>query len=152
LAKFSISLAGSSDIKSLGSMFDEYRQFYDQKSDIKLAVDFISNRIEQGESIIHVARNDFDEAIGFCQLYPSFCSVEAIRIYVLYDLFVRPKHRRRGVGRALLLQAEAHAKLNKVGRMDLSTAKTNAPAQALYESLGWVRDEVFLTYSLHPDG
>jgi ribosomal protein S18 acetylase RimI-like enzyme len=31
--------------------------------------------------------------------------------------------------------------------MDLTTAKTNLQAQALYESLGWLRDEVFLTYS-----
>jgi len=32
-------------------------------------------------------------------------------------------------------------------RMDLTTAKTNHAAQALYESLGWVRDEVFFAYN-----
>jgi hypothetical protein len=31
--------------------------------------------------------------------------------------------------------------------MDLITTKTNKPAQAPYESLGWVRDEVFFAYS-----
>ena len=30
---------------------------------------------------------------------------------------------------------------------DLTTAKTNLPAQALYESMGWIRDEVFYTYN-----
>ena len=29
-----------------------------------------------------------------------------------------------------------------------STARTNTRAQALYESLGWQRDDVYLTYSL----
>jgi hypothetical protein len=31
--------------------------------------------------------------------------------------------------------------------MDLTTARTNASAQALYESEGWVQDAVFLTYN-----
>ena len=33
--------------------------------------------------------------------------------------------------------------------MDLTTARTNLPAQALYESLGWEQDQVFLTYNRH---
>lgn len=31
--------------------------------------------------------------------------------------------------------------------MDLTTARTNLAAQSLYRSFGWVRDEVFYTYS-----
>ena len=34
-----------------------------------------------------------------------------------------------------------------MARMDLSTAKDNYPAQSAYETLGWVRDEIFCTYS-----
>ena len=67
----------------------------------------------------------------------------------LYDLFVVPDARRLGVGRALLLAAEAHARATGHARMDLTTARNNLRAQALYESLGWVRDEVFLTYARH---
>ena len=33
-------------------------------------------------------------------------------------------------------------------RLALSTALTNAPAQALYEAAGWRRDEVFCSYNL----
>jgi ribosomal protein S18 acetylase RimI-like enzyme len=32
--------------------------------------------------------------------------------------------------------------------MDLTTAKTNTTAQALYRSLGWVKDDVFDAYNL----
>jgi len=35
--------------------------------------------------------------------------------------------------------------------MDLTTAKTNLPAQSLYEALGWVRDEVFYAYNRQID-
>jgi ribosomal protein S18 acetylase RimI-like enzyme len=32
-------------------------------------------------------------------------------------------------------------------RLDLTTAKNNHTAQSLYESLGWVRDEIFYAYN-----
>ena len=94
-----------------------------------------------------VAETPMHELVGFCQMYPSFCSVEAAPIYALYDLFVLPEARRLGVGRALLLAAEARAAVDGKVRMDLTTARTNLKAQSLYESLGWVRDEVFLAYN-----
>lgn len=65
---------------------------------------------------------------------------------------IKPKARKSGVGEALLRAAERYATQNGFGRMDLTTAKTNLPAQSLYESLGWERDEVFYTYSKQPQG
>ncbi len=68
-------------------------------------------------------------------------------IYTLYDLFVTPGTRKSGAGRALLLAAHEHARNHGFARLDLSTAKNNQAAQALYESLGWVREEVYFSYS-----
>jgi ribosomal protein S18 acetylase RimI-like enzyme len=73
--------------------------------------------------------------------------VEAAPIYTLYDLFVSPQARRSGAARALLRAAHAHSKQMGRVRMDLTTARTNASAQALYESEDWVQDAVFLTYN-----
>lgn len=42
---------------------------------------------------------------------------------------------------------EDRAKSDGKARMDLTTARTNHRAQQLYESMGWVRDEVFFAYS-----
>lgn len=137
------------DAALIASLFDAYRQFYEQPADADAALAFITARLERGESVILLARRPDGSALGFCQLYPSFCSVLAAPIYVLYDLFVVPDARRLGVGRALLLAAEAHARATGHARMDLTTASNNLRAQALYESLGWVRDEVFLTYARH---
>lgn len=151
MPNFMITLAGASDIESVASMFDRYRQFYEQKADLKRATDFISSRINNRESIIFIAQDSKGAGIGFCQLYPTFCSVEAIPIYVLYDLFVSPECRRGGVASELLFNSAEHARSNNIGRLDLSTAKNNLSAQTLYESLGWIRDEVFYTYSFHPN-
>ena len=135
------------DAALIAPLFDAYRQFYEQPADADAALAFITARLERGESVILLARRPDGSALGFCQLYPSFCSVLAAPIYVLYDLFVVPDARRLGVGRALLLAAEAHARATGHARMDLTTARNNLRAQALYESLGWVRDEVFLSYA-----
>lgn len=137
------------DAALIAPLFDAYRQFYEQPADADAALAFITARLERGESVILLTRRPDGSALGFCQLYPSFCSVLAAPIYVLYDLFVVPDARRLGVGRALLLAAEAHARATGHARMDLTTARNNLRAQALYESLGWVRDEVFLTYARH---
>ena len=72
----------------------------------------------------------------------------AARIFVLYDLFVDEGVRRAGVGRALMLAAQDFGRRAGAVRLDLSTARTNARAQALYESLGWQRDDAYRVYSL----
>jgi len=46
-----------------------------------------------------------------------------------------------------LLAAEDSARAHGKCRLDLTTAKTNLPAQAAYEALGWKRDEVYFSYS-----
>lgn len=137
------------DLGVIASLFNAYRQFYEQAPDLALATRFIRDRIQNNESVILLASNEGQQALGFCQLYPTFCSVEAKPIYSLYDLFVVPEARRSGAGKVLLQAAERHATENGMARMDLTTAKTNKPAQSAYESLGWIRDEIFYAYSKH---
>lgn len=140
-------LATLADLELVAPLFDAYRQFYEQPPDLDRARKFIRERMERAESDILLAIGAHGDILGFCQLYPTFCSVEAEPIYVLYDLFVWSQARRSGVGRALLLAAEALAAQNGKVRMDLTTARTNLSAQAAYELLGWVRDEVFYGYN-----
>ena len=141
-----IRLAIPADADAIAPLFDAYRQFYQQPSDLPLARQFIQKRLSKRESVILLAINAAKEIIGFCQMYPSFCSVDAAQIYNLYDLFVLPSARRSGVGQQLLVAAHQNALENGFARMDLTTAKDNHGAQALYESLGWLRDDVFYAY------
>ena len=135
------------DLDSLAPLFDAYRRFYEQPGDVALASAFLHARMERGESTILVAEAD-GQLLGFCQLYPSWCSVEAARIFVLHDLFVDAGVRRGGVGRALVLAAQDFGRAAGAVRLDLSTAHSNTRAQALYESLGWQRDDVYRVYNL----
>ncbi len=151
-----IRIAQTTDLPVLADLFNQYRQFYQQVDDLTAAYTFLQQRLEQQQSTVLLATDDTQTngalVVGFCQLYPSFCSVELIKIEVLYDLFVLPVARGRGVGRSLLVAAEDRAAQQGIGRLDLTTAHTNLTAQALYESVGWVQDLTFRTYTRHVTG
>ncbi|HEY8807023.1 MAG TPA: GNAT family N-acetyltransferase, partial [Candidatus Limnocylindria bacterium] len=96
------------DLDALVPLFDGYRQFYAQESDVEPARTFLAERMKRGESVIFLAIVD-GEIAGFTQLYPSFSSVSMKRLWVLNDLFVAPAARTSGAGRALLERAERWA-------------------------------------------
>ncbi len=140
-------IATLADLDVAADLFDAYRQFYTRPPDRDLALGYIRVRLQNNDSVILLATKSARQVVGFCQLYPTFCSVAAKPIYTLCDLFVAPAARRLGAGKALLTAAEKLAADNGKFRMDLSTARDNKAAQALYESLGWVRDDLFYVYS-----
>ena len=133
------------DLEALAPLFDGYRQFYGQPSDISAAHAFLRARFEHGESFVFIALNG-DTPVGFTQLYPSFSSVSLARIFVLNDLFVHECARRKGVASKLLSAATEFAQALGAVRVSLSTAISNESAQALYQAAGWTRDEQFLVY------
>jgi ribosomal protein S18 acetylase RimI-like enzyme len=137
------------DIRTVAELFDGYRQFYEQPADSALAEAFIRDQLANAESVVFLAVDQESGAgLGFVQLYPSFSSAAARRIWILNDLFVTPGARRRGVGRALLDAARDHGMATGAKRLVLSTAANNHEARALYESVGYNRESVFVAYKL----
>jgi GNAT superfamily N-acetyltransferase len=139
--------AGVEHIPQLAPLFDAYRQFYRQPSDLAGAADFLRQRMERGESVVFLAVLD-GAAVGFTQLYPCFSSTSMKRLWILNDLFVAPQARRSGVAKALMEHARQLALETSAEGLALETAVDNHSAQKLYEQLGWVRDEEFFRYSL----
>ncbi|MDC0064496.1 GNAT family N-acetyltransferase [Gammaproteobacteria bacterium] len=146
-----IAKAEEKDLEELGRLFNLYRIFYEEEDDLEKASRYISERFNRRDSEIFVAQERNTELVGFVQLYPSFCSVSAVPILILYDLYVDHSHRGKGIGRLLMNAARDFAKDNGFRRLELSTAKDNHIGQSLYESLGYELDEEFLHYSLDVD-
>jgi GNAT superfamily N-acetyltransferase len=136
------------DLDTLVPLFDGYRQFYRQASDDPGVRRFLAERFAHHESIILLACNEQGSGLGFIQLYPLFSSVRMARIYVLNDLFVSADARRQGVARAMMNAAADHARALGAASLLLTTEWNNQPAQTLYESLGWKRDQEFCEYAL----
>lgn len=142
-----VSLAIARDLQALANLFDQYRMFYGQSSDVEGAVEFLSDRLEQQDSVIFVAAIE-GRIVGFAQLYPSFSSVAMQPIWILNDLYVTPDHRRLGVAKALMATAKAHGQESKAIRIMISTQVSNLAAKSLYQSQGYFRDSEFDTYIL----
>jgi GNAT superfamily N-acetyltransferase len=136
------------DLDLLVPLFDGYRQFYRRPSDSDLARRFLLERFQHNESIIFLAVTNDGSAVGFTQLFPSFSSVSAARIFVLNDLFVCPEARRKSVGALLLAAAARFGREVGAIRLTLSTEVTNDAARALYEGEGWKRQTEFYSYDL----
>jgi len=133
-------------------LFDQYRTFYQQESDIELARNYIQARLDTNESVIFVALNDNSVAIGFTQLYPNYSSVRAVKNWTLNDLYVEKDYRKQGVGKELIMAALNFAKENNAKFVELSTAIDNYTAQSLYEQIGFEKqdpDTGFYTYRIN---
>jgi len=139
--------ASLTDLDAIVPLFDGYRQFYGQPSNVALARAFLEARLSAGESVVFLAE-DGSGAVGFTQLYPSFSSLGARRNFILNDLFVEPSARRQGVARRLIEAAAAFGRSAGAVRLTLSTAVDNITAQSVYHAAGWKRDEAFLVYNL----
>ncbi len=134
-------------LDELAKLFDQYRIFYQQSSNLQGSMDFMKSRFAKGDSVIYVAKEN-SRLIGFSQLYPSFSSVGMQRIWILNDLFVEEGSRKQNVAKYLMEAAKKHGQSSNALRIELATQVSNSPAQCLYESQGYVKNEKFYHYAL----
>jgi len=135
------------------ALFDKYRVFYKQQSDIETAKKFIQERLDNNESVIFVALDaDTNKPVGFTQLYPKYSSARVVKNWILNDLYVDNNYRKQGIGEALIKTAVTYAQQNHAKFVELSTAVDNYTAQSLYEQIGFKQltpETDFLTYRIN---
>ena len=139
MSDLAITRAGPADLDALSVLFDGYRQFYGQPSDVPRARDWLRSRLRVGESVVLLARRG-GAMLGFVQLYPMFSSVRTAKTWILNDLYVDPAARRGGIARNLLDAAAKHAREDGAAGISLETTQDNAAARALYRAAGWNED------------
>jgi ribosomal protein S18 acetylase RimI-like enzyme len=142
-----VTRAVSSNIPKLVNLFNQYRIFYGEKTDLQAATSFLKSRFKNEDSVILIAHEN-SQTGGFIQLYPSFSSVGMQKIWILNDLFVDTDFRRQNVARNLMEAAREYAKETGALRIDLATQISNIFAQNLYESMSYTKNESFFHYSL----
>ncbi|MEP7263436.1 MAG: GNAT family N-acetyltransferase, partial [Bacteroidota bacterium] len=119
------------DLLSLSELFNQYRIFYKQTSDVDAATSFLKERMEKKDSVIYIAAEE-DVLTGFVQLYPLFSSVQMKPMWLLNDLFVDAAHRKKGIARALIAEAKQHTMNTNACGIMLETTRNNKEGNALY--------------------
>lgn len=75
-------------------------------------------------------------AAGFALWFYNFSTFRGRHGLYLEDLFVRPEHRGRGIGRALLVHLARRCVREGLARFEWAVLDWNEPALRFYESLG----------------
>lgn len=127
------------DLDRIAPLFDTYRIFYGQCSDVVRARDWLQQRLSRNEATVLLAERG-GVAVGFALLYPTWSSVSTAPVLVLNDLYVDASARRGGVALALLRAAAEYGRSRGAVRLSLETARDNHAAQALYRHAGWSAD------------
>ena len=78
------------------------------------------------------------EAVGFAVWFVNFSTFSGRHGIYLEDLYVRPSHRGKGLGKALLVYLAKECVDNGWARLQWAVLDWNAPSIAFYKSLGAV--------------
>ena len=77
-----------------------------------------------------------ENAAGFAVFFHNFSTWLGRPGLYLEDLFVRPEHRGKSYGRALLIELAKIARERNCGRLEWAVLDWNAPAIGFYDKLG----------------
>ena len=146
--------AQASDVPALLEMFAELAEFeeltHERRATEKQLSEALFGPHPAAEALIAVQR-DSHQAIGYALYFPTFSSFLATTGVWLEDLFVRPAHRRAGVGRALLAAVAARLREHGGARLEWAALDWNEPALSFYSVLGARTMPEWITHRLVGD-
>src|ERR1700758_2344769 len=93
-----------------------------------------------------------ETAVGFAVFFHNFSTWLGRPGLYLEDLFVRPEHRGKGYGRALLIDLARIARDRDCGRMEWAVLNWNEPAIQFYRKLGAKPLDEWTVFRLTRDG
>lgn len=149
-APLTVRTAALEDLDAIAPLFDAYRTFFTQASDLGTSRRFLGERLERAESVV-LAAYDGDTAAGFLQLYPLFSSWYAKRQWFLSDLYVAPAFRDRGIGKRLVAACIDFAKRTEARTILVELPYSEPHLMRFYGELGFGKDDVFELYRFVPD-
>ena len=134
-----IRLAVADDLGELAILFDQYRVFYRQASDLDGSLQFLTDRLSD-DSMIFIAADKRNVLAGFTQLYPRLSSTRMQSLWLLNDLFVSPVFRGNGISKMLINRAKTLCRDTNACELILETEKNNSIANRLYIDTGFKKD------------
>ncbi|CAK4067819.1 unnamed protein product [Aphanomyces euteiches] len=137
---YQVHQASAADVDVVAPLFDAKRVFNKQPSDLSRAKRYLHDRLSSNEAIMFFATDENGVAVGFVLLYLSFSSVTTERLWILNDLYVAETARRKGFAKLLMNRARDFVQERQEKGLVLETGADNLSAQALYESLGYVKE------------
>jgi ribosomal protein S18 acetylase RimI-like enzyme len=97
-----------------------------------------------------LVRRDRPVSVGCLWMGTATDQVSGLRHAHIFLLYIHPDHRRQGLGRALMLRAEAWASERGDRQISLQVFEHNGAALHLYQGLGYLPQSIALVKRLGP--
>ncbi len=130
--------ARESDVSELLEMFVELAEYEDLLHELQATEKQLSEALFGSYPAAHALIAELEgprTVIGYALYFPTFSSFLASTGLWLEDLFVRPAHRREGVGRALLAAVASRLRERGGERLEWAALDWNEPALRFYSGL-----------------
>nr|WP_297169213.1 GNAT family N-acetyltransferase [uncultured Dysgonomonas sp.] len=134
-----IEIATLNHLNEFALLFDKYRVFYEQPSDLARSKSFLEERIRHNETVTFLIKKD-NKYVGFAQLYPLYHYKTLKRQWLLSDLFVDHAYRGCGLSIALIDRCKQYCEETDACGLLLETQKTNKVGNNLYPKCGFELD------------
>lgn len=131
-------------VELLGILFTQEHELSPDAEKQRRALEVIL--ADPSRARIYVAREN-GKVVAMAALHFTTSTAEGGKVAWFEDCIVRPEHRRKGIGKALLAYVIAQARAEGALRVMLLTDGDNATAQALYRKSGF-RDSAMLAMRL----
>ncbi len=122
-----------------------YEHMLDQ---VTASEDILADQLSRQKKAEVVFAVEEGQEIGFALFFHNFSTFLGRAGLYLEDLYVRPEHRRKGVGKALLKKLASIAVERGCGRMEWWCLDWNRPSIEFYCSLGAEPMEAWTVYRL----
>jgi GNAT superfamily N-acetyltransferase len=152
-AEFSIRAATDADADLLFKLILELAGYEKLADQVRGDADVLRRTLfEQRAGEALIIESVGGEAIGYAIFFTTFSSFECRSGIWLEDVYVRPKHRRGGIGLAVMEHLAALALERGHVRLDWCALEWNEPALDFYAGLGATRLDDWRMLRLEVDG
>jgi ribosomal protein S18 acetylase RimI-like enzyme len=131
--------AGAADAEAIGRLLHDFNTEYDE---ITPGPEAVADRVREllaGDDFAVLVGGSEPRGLVVLRFRPSIWT-PGLECYIA-ELYVRPEHRRQGLGLALMNAALESARARGADYIEVATSEDDTGARALYERLGFVNRE-----------
>ena len=149
LVELTVERIDTERLAAVEPLFADYQRFYEvEEIDPARNRVFLERFTDSDDEGWLFGAFEGNEILGFTCLHRHKSSLRATDPVLMYDLFVAPEARGKGVGRALIGKALEVARESGAACLEWSTAPDNETAQRLYDSIPGAGKSTWLEYEV----
>lgn len=131
-------------------MVETYQEFFPQSYEFTHLADTVQQYFSP-ETPLWWVTTETGETVACLWMGNAIAQMNGERYSHIFLLYVKPDHRRRGIGTALMKHAQNWAKQRGDAQIGLQVFSDNTPALNLYSRLGYSTQSLLIVKSLEDD-